>query len=501
MIALSSFIQFHARRTPKRVALVYGSDCIDYAELMRRIETSAGWLAARGIGPGSVVALLMKNSAAFIELTFAISHLGAVSLPINYRLAADEIGYIAGNAGTRLILCDEELAAAVAGLANVVPVGASAQQDSRRLAPAPQIPARMHAGRPDELFRLMYTSGTTDRPKGVIHTYSNFYWKCADHIVALGLNAADRLLVAGPLYHVGAFDLPGVAVLWVGGTIAILRDFDPVRVLGLIAQERLTGAWLAPVMLGEILGHPDQSKFDLASMRWVVGGGEHTPEARIRAFSSLFTRARYIDAYGLTETCGGDTMMEPGREIEKIGSLGRALAHVEVEIRGPAGEALAAGDSGEICLRGPKVTQGYWRDPQKTKACFFGDWLRTGDVGHLDPEGFLYLTDRKKDMIISGGENIASSEVERVVYELPQVQEAAVIGIADDRWGERPVAVVVLKSSSTLTLSALQEHCRRKLAGFKVAKELIIRSKLPRNPSGKIQKRMLRDEIAQAEKG
>jgi fatty-acyl-CoA synthase len=203
-----------------------------------------------------------------------------------------------------------------------------------------------------------------------------------------------------------------------------------------------------------------------------------------------------VDAYGLTESCSGDTMMEAGREIDKIGSVGRALAHVEVSIRTANGETLAAGKTGEICLRGPKITPGYWRDAQKTKASFFGDWFRTGDVGHLDGEGFLYLTDRKKDMIISGGENIASSEVERVVYELPQIQDAAVIGVADARWGERPVAVVVLKPDQVLSLEALQEHCRRKLAAFKVPKDLIVLAELPRNPSGKILKRLLREAIA-----
>jgi fatty-acyl-CoA synthase len=495
MVALSSFIRFHAQRTPERVALVYGEDRISYAQLMSRIEAAAGWLVARGIRPGDVVALFMKNSPAFLELTFAISHVGAVSLPINYRLAADEVGYIVDNAGASLILCDEELTVQVAAMAPVT-VDRAAQKDSRRLASPTQGPARMHAARPGDLFRLMYTSGTTDRPKGVMHTYANFYWKSADHVVALGLAAADRLLVAGPHYHVGAFDLPGVAVLWVGGTLSLLRDFTPDHALVAIARGRLTGAWLAPVMLGSVLAHADQAGCDLQSMRWVVGGGERTPEARIRAFSGVFTHARYIDAYGLTESCSGDTMMEGGREIEKIGSVGRALTHVEVEIRACGGATLAPGDTGEICLRGPKITPGYWRDEDKTKAAFFGDWFRTGDIGHLDEEGFLYLTDRKKDMIISGGENIASSEVERVVYELPQVQDAAVIAVADERWGERPVAVVVLKPGEALSLEALQEHCRGKLAGFKVPKELIVDSELPRNPSGKILKRVLRANVA-----
>jgi fatty-acyl-CoA synthase len=501
MVALSSFIKFHAQRSPERVALIYGDDRIQYVELIRRIETTAGWLAGRGIGSGDVVALLMKNSPAFVELTFAISHLGAVSLPINYRLAADEVGYILDHAGARLLLCDAELGSVGGRLPNTVPVDAAAQRNSARLAPASQSPALMRSARPDDLFRLMYTSGTTDRPKGVMHSYANFYWKCADHVVALGLTGTDRLLVAGPLYHVGAFDLPGVAVLWVGGTLLILRDFSPERALAAITQERLTGAWLAPVMLGGILAEPERGTYNLESVRWVVGGGERTPEARIRAFTGLFTRARYVDAYGLTETCSGDTMMEAGREIEKIGSVGRALSHIEVEIRGPEGQRLAPGDTGEICLRGPKVTQGYWNDAEKTKASFFGDWFRTGDVGNLDAEGFLYLTDRKKDMIISGGENIASSEVERVVYELPQVQDAAVVGIPDEHWGERPVAVVVLKPNQALSLEELQEHSRRKLAGFKVPKGLIIRTELPRNPSGKVLKRLLRQTIAGRDKG
>jgi fatty-acyl-CoA synthase len=501
MIGLSSFIRFHALRTPDRPALVYAETRISYAELMRRIEVTAGWLAARAIEPGDVVALLMKNSVAFIELTFATSHLGAVSLPINYRLAADEVGYILDNSQAKLLICDAEFAGTVQGLGwEVAYVDTPAQSDSTRLARSVQ-PARMHPSRPDDLFRLMYTSGTTDRPKGVMHTYSNLYWKNADHVVALGLNGGDKLLVTGPLYHVGAFDLPGVAVLWVGGMMCIERDFDPVRALAAVAREKLTGAWLAPVMLSAILSHPGRFDHDVGSLRWVIGGGERTPEARIRAFSGLFTQGRYIDGYGMTETCSGDSLMEAGREIEKIGSVGRALAHVEIEIRDAEGRVLGPCESGEICLRGPKVTRGYWKDPEKTRASFFGDWLRSGDIGHLDAEGFLYLTDRKKDMIISGGENIASSEVERVLYELPQVLEAAVIGVADERWGERPVAVVVLKPGELLSLDALQQHCRSRLAGFKVPKEMLVRTQLPRNPSGKILKRVLRDEIAAETRG
>ncbi|MBX6744884.1 MAG: AMP-binding protein [Acetobacteraceae bacterium] len=500
MLNLSAFVAFHARQHPDRLAIVYGAQRITYAALQARTEALSALLAARGVAAGDVVAVFMKNSAAFVELAIAASRIGAVFLPINFRLARDEVAYILGNAGAKLIFADAEFAPVVEGLPGLTLLDAEAQADPTRLVP-PGTPVPPPAPRrEDDLFRLMYTSGTTDRPKGVMHSYGNFYWKCMEHVVALGLSAADRLLVVGPLYHVGAFDLPGLAVLWVGGTLCILREFDAATALEAIARERLTGAWMAPVMLSRTLEHGNPRGLDLSSLRWCIGGGEKTPESRIRAFTTLFPQGRYIDAYGLTETCSGDTLMEAGREIEKIGSTGRATPHVEITIRDDAGRVLPPGQEGEICLRGPKVFKGYWQDPDKTAASFYPDgWFRTGDVGYLDADGFLFLTDRKKDMIISGGENIASSEVERVLYELPGVSEVAVVGVPDPRWGERPVAVVVPQPGATLDLPAVQAHCRARLAGFKVPKALELREALPRNPSGKVLKRVLREELAAKE--
>jgi fatty-acyl-CoA synthase len=494
MINLTSFIAFHARQMPERCALKYRGEEIVYGAFDERIRIVGGWLASHGIGPDDVVAVLMKNSAAFLDIAFAASHIGAVFLPINYRLASDEIAYIIENSGARVLIVDEEFRANAAGPAPVVLVDAAAQANAARLARDGK-PAPAHRRLPSDLMRLMYTSGTTDRPKGVMLTYQNFYWKSADHVLVLGLNRDTRLLVAGPLYHVGALDLPGIAVLWQGGMLSIQRDFDAEQCLAAIEADRLSAAWLAPVMTTSILTFPGRGRHDVSSLQWAIGGGEKTPEARIRAFSQYFTNARYIDAYGLTETGGGDTFMEPGQEITKIGSTGRPVAHVELEIRDDKGNRVAAGENGEICLRGPKVTPGYWNDPDKTAAAFFGGWFRSGDVGYLDEDGFLFLTDRKKDMIISGGENIASSEVERVIYELPQVREVAVIGMPDERWGERPIAIVVLADSAALDLHELTDHCRQRLAAFKVPKQLIIRDHLPRNPSGKVLKRVLRAEL------
>ena len=497
MVNLSAFLRFHATRTPQAPALIYEGRHISYAEMWERVQSAAAWLAGQGVGPDTVVAVFMKNSPAFLELAFATSHLGAIFLPINYRLSEEEVGYILGHAEAALLLADAEFRPLLARTPRVHFVDEAAQADIRTFAgdagPTPELYAR----KPGDLFRLMYTSGTTDRPKGVMHTYDNFYWKSADHVLTLGITAADRLLCVGPLYHVGAFDLPGVAVLWMGGAIAILREFDARAVLETIEKERLTCGWMAPVMLGRTLGCEGRERYDVSSFRWCIGGGERTPEGRIRAFTELFRNGRYIDGYGLTETCSGDTLMEAGMEIAKIGSTGRALAHCEIRICDEMGNPLPPRAEGEICIRGPKVTHGYWRDPTKTANSFHGDWFRSGDVGYLDEDGFLFLTDRIKDMIISGGENIASSEVERVLYQMPQIADAAVIGAADERWGEIPVAVVVLHPGQDLDLAAVQAFCREHLAGFKVPKRLELREALPRNPSGKILKRTLRQELTQ----
>ena len=498
MVNLSSFLKWHAARTPDRVALVFGQERITYSDFFDRILRMAAFLHHKGIGKNDVVAVFMKNSAAFLEITFATSHLGAVFLPINYRLARDEAEYILGDAGARILFADDEFGDLLGNIPGVptVFVDDASRHDGRKLSgtdlPIPEMNSRNTA----DLFRLMYTSGTTDRPKGVIHTYENFYWKSIAHVISLSLSGNDRCLVVGPLYHVGAFDLPGIAVLWVGGMLYIERNFEPCDVLAGIERERLTCAWLAPVMLGRILSTEDRHRYDVSSLKWCIGGGEKTPESRIRAFSEYFTQGRYIDGYGLTETCSGDTLMEPGMEIAKIGSPGRALPHVDVQIRDDDGKDLPPMAVGEICVRGPKVARGYWNNPEKNAASFFGEWLRTGDVGYLDEDGFLYLTDRKKDMIITGGENVASSEVERVIYLLPEVAEVCVIGVPDEKWGETVTAVVVPREGKTVDQAMIEKHCREHLGGFKVPRKLILRDTLPRNPSGKILKRVLREEYS-----
>ena len=496
MVNLSAYIRWHALREPQRPALHYLGQTLSYDDLWQRTQRTAALLASRNIGADDVVAVMMKNSAAFMEIALAVSHLGAVFLPLNFRLSRDEVDYILDHAGAVLVLADDDYAEVLADREPIL-LDTAAQSDSTRLVPdelpvPPCVPRQ-----PEDTYRLMYTSGTTDRPKGVVHTYQNFYFKNMEHAIVLGYHRDTRALVAGPLYHVGGSDAPGFGGFWFGAYLVLLREFDEPAVFEAIDQHRLEVGWMAPAMINRLLTHPDRDAYDISHFQWCLGGGEKTPLARIRSFQELFSGGRYIDAYGLTESCAGDTFMEPGRELEKAGSTGTPTPHVQVEIRNEDGVALAPHEEGEVCLRGPKITGGYLKDPARNAASFFADgWFRTGDVGYLDDEGFLTLTDRKKDMIISGGENIASSEVERVIYELPQVAECAVIGVPDERWGERPEAVVALRPGTTLDLDALQRHCREHLAGFKLPKALHQVEALPRNPSGKVLKRVLREQFA-----
>ncbi len=497
---LTSHLEFHARTRPDAEALVYLDERINFAELYRRVLTTAKGLAEQGVGPDSIVAIGMKNSAAFIELLYAISHIGGVALPVNYRLSAEEVAYIIGHSGASLFLVDEELMDLTAEVSiPVLTLGTAAQADSRALFPGVEGSAPAHLRQGSDLLRLMYTSGTTDRPKGVTISYDNAYWKGLGQMILLALSPADRVCVVGPLYHVGGAELPGMTMHVVGGALVVLRDYDPQAVMACIETEAITGIWLPPVMSNGILALEDVKRYRVDSLKWCLAGGEKTPESRIREFVEVFPNARYIDAFGMTETVSGDTYMEAGREIEKIGSVGRPLPYLEVEIRDDEGRTLPHGVEGEICQRGPKVTKGYWKDPERTAAAIWPDgFLRSGDVGYLDEEGFLYLTDRKKDMIISGGENIASSEVERILYEMPEVLEAAVISRSDPKWGEVPVAVVVPRPGQSLDFPTVLAHCRQHLAGFKCPKDLVLLESLPRNPSGKVLKRVLRDQLAEA---
>jgi fatty-acyl-CoA synthase len=327
----------------------------------------------------------------------------------------------------------------------------------------------------------------------VMITNANLAWKNYAHITEFSLTASDIGLACGPLYHVGALDLTTTSLLAVGATIYIHRAFDAERVVEEIDRSRVSTVWMAPAMVRAVLDLPGVDKRDLSSVRLLIGGGEKMPIPFIDRLLSTFPSAWFADAYGLTETVSGDTFLDRRSTRSKLGSVGRPCQYLELDIWDEHGLSSPPGQRGEVVLRGPKVFKGYWRDPDATAAAFEGGWFHTGDIGQRDEDGYLYIVDRLKDMIVSGGENIASSEIERVLYEHEAVLEAAVVGRPDDRWGEVPVAFVVVSSPEATTPDSLIDHCRSQLARFKVPKAVTFVGALPRNPSGKVLKRELRD--------
>lgn len=493
-------LEHHAARTPERPLAVFGDHVLTFAGMVERSAAVAAGLHDRGIRAGDVVGLLSYNSADFLTTIFAVNYLGAVAMPVNWRLAAAELRFILEHSGARALVCDD----ALVDLANSatdpgsdlvrVCVAADAVPGWERfgdLAATAPGPARSEV-RGDDVHRLMYTSGTTGRPKGVMLTHANLAWKNAAHVMELGITAADIGLACGPLYHVGALDLITTSMIAVGATTVVHRVFDARQVVDDIEARRITCMWTAPAMMRAVLDLPGVEARDLSSVRLIIGGGEKMPIPYVERLRRIFPSAWLADAYGLTETVSGDTFLDAASTLTKLGSVGLPCPYLELDIWDEAGASVPAGERGEIVLRGPKVFAGYWRDPDATAAAFVGGWFHTGDIGVRDDDGYLFIVDRLKDMIVSGGENIASSEVERVLHEHDAVVEVAVVGRPDEKWGEVPVAYVVSADPET-TADELIAHCAAQLAKFKVPKAVTFIDELPRNPSGKILKRELRD--------
>jgi fatty-acyl-CoA synthase len=502
LINVAAVLDHHAAVRPDQVALAWRDGDYTYAQLLDRVNTVAAALADRGIGEGDHVALLMQNTPEFIETIYAVNRLGAAFLPINFRLAAAEWRYILDHGRAAAVVTEAQfepdLAGAIEGLPIAVrltidpPVTAAFDHYDDVVAPYRATFLKPADVSSDTLQRLMYTSGTTARPKGACITHSNFAWKTLGLLVQFGWNHTDVAVVGGPLYHVGALDMGGITILHAGGTLVLQRKFDAEDMLALIEKYRATTCWLAPSMVNRILQCSQLRTRDLSSLKTILSGGEKMPKARLRQLLDVLPDVWFADAYGLTETVSSDTFLDRDHMVSKLGSVGLPLPHQEVQIVDGAGEPVAAGTIGEIAVRGPKVFGGYWRDPQATAHAIRNGWFHTSDMGRLDEDGYLFVEDRKKDMLISGGENIASPEVEAALYEHPAVLEAAVIGHPDEKWGEVPMAFVVLREGAEATAGQLIEFCRQRLARFKVPRYIEFVDMLPRTPSGKVLKRELR---------
>ncbi|GGM28007.1 MULTISPECIES: class I adenylate-forming enzyme family protein [Micromonospora] len=503
-MAGSNFTEHLRRQALRRAdhqALVDGADRWTYAELDADVDRYAAALREAGVATGDLVGVLGRNTGRYVLELLALSRLGAVSVPLNWRLHAAEQAYVVEQAGITGLLYDDDFAdeaahvAGATGLRLLVANETRVVADARRLAdllaaqPAGVRVPDVERG-PADLHRLLYTSGTTARPKGVMHTCGNLTANHLAQILELELTPADRILVSAPLFHVSGLEAPGLAVFVAGATMVLTPTFQPADIARIADAERITGMVLAAQILFGLLDLAEPP--ELATLRYLLFAGV-APSVRQQVKRRL-PHVRLVDTFGMTELCNGVCYLDAAHEESKLGALGAPFPGVHIRIVDEDFQPVAPGVEGEIIVRGEKISPGYWRDDEANRRTRRDGWFRTGDVGRIDADGYLWFVDRRTDLIKSGGENVASAEVERVLAQHPDVAEVAVIGVPDPRWDEVPKAFVILREGATTTAEQLREHCRAALARYKVPRYVQLVATLPRNDSGKVLKKALREE-------
>lgn len=463
-----------------------GVDC-SYTQMHERTLACAADLLARGLRRGDRVAYLGPNHPAAVVVMLACLRLGMIFIPLNWRLAAAELDYQVTNAEVSRLFVAPELAETAAGLTAAVAQETVHWDPAATSARVPTVPAADVEG--SEAAFLLFTSGTTGRPKGAVLSHANLLWNSFNLLLNTDLTADDVTLVAAPLFHVVGLNQQVLTSYLRGARMLLESKWDADRAFDAIENEGLT--WMAGVttMYADLLHSPRWETTDLSSLRFVNSGGAPIPVSLIEAYQAR--NIMFCQGYGLTETAPGATFLPAAEALHKPGSAGRAVPFAEVEVRDPAGNSCPAGIRGEIVVRGPNVTSGYWNNPEATAQAFSpGGWFHTGDVGYLDEDGFLFIVDRLKDMFISGGENVYPAEVESVLFEHPAVTEAAVVAAGDERWGEVGHAFVV--AAPDTDPEDLRAFLLTRLAKYKVPKHFDIVDSLPRTGSGKVHKVTLR---------
>ena len=490
---------------PDREAYVDGKTGfrISFAELNVRSNRLANALKELGVQPGDRVALALMNSVEFIEAFFAISKIGGVIVPLNWRLVPNELEFILKDSGAKTIVFGEQFVDMMKDLhdrgekthvENWIQVAANSReagffQDYDQFRDAADDIQPEILAKDDDLLFIMYTSGTTGLPKGVVHSHHTCMWALITFGASCDLRGGDRYVVALPLFHVGSL-IPLVLNIYQGVTSVVMKEFDPKRAWELIEEEKITNTLLVPAMLNFMTQVPDVTQYDYSNLRWVQSGAAPLPVNLIQQYADLNIDVHQI--YGLTECCGPACVISAEDALSKIGSTGKAFFHTNVKVVDDNGNVCSPGEQGEVWMSGEHIMIEYWNKPDATRESITDDgWLKTGDVASVDEEGFIYIQDRIKDMIISGGENVYPAEIENVILSHPEVSEVAVIGQASENWGESPFAVVVRKIEQLQETDVLK-FCDGKLAGFKLPKAVVFIDEIPRNANGKVLKRELR---------
>jgi len=478
-----------------------------YAELDRRVDAMAAHLGSLGIGRGDRVAVLAHNGVEFFDVQFACARTGSICVLLNWRLTVSELEYILDDCSPMLLIHDATFADSAAELRSRCSIGELLEIDGgspdsayeRALAGADGRPVARVTLTHDDVITIMYTSGTTGLPKGAMITHGMNFWNCVNLGIPAGIGLDTVHLNVLPLFHTGGLNCYSNPVLHAGGTVVIMKTFDPgeaLRVLGDPAQG-ITHFFAVPAPYQFMMQHPDFADTDLSRLRIAGVGGAPCALTIMEAWTER--GVLLAQGFGMTETSPACIFLDPGDALRKIGSTGKALLHTELRIVDENGDDCRPDAVGELWVAGPHITPGYWNKPQATADAFEGRWLKTGDAARIDDEGFVYIVDRWKDMYISGGENVYPAEVENVLYQLPEVAEAAIIGVPHERWGEVGLAVIALKPGAELERSRVVEHCVERLAKFKVPDDIAIVDALPRNATGKVLKRELRTQFVGAD--
>jgi fatty-acyl-CoA synthase len=499
-----------------REAVVFGEERLRYADLAERAARLADALARDGVAPGERIAILLRNDPAWFDVFFAAAALGAVLVPINYLLRAQEVAYVLNDSGATTLVAGDDLAEVARVALEEAPgcsrrlcvahaggekgPGADALPGSRDLA---ALRAEGEARWPERPIGvgdptlLQYTSGTTGFPKGATHSVSTLLWNSFHQIGDFGVDEHERYLCVPALcWAAGLHDFT-LATLWVGGTV-VLNPSGGVRVESLLStleRERITKVLLVPTLLKQLVESSELKRYDLAALRYVLTGAEPVPVPVIRRFDEVLPDKTLIQGYGMSEGPTIATYLRPEDAIRKVGSCGKPVTNCELRVVDDEDRDVAPGEIGEVLTRSPATMVGYWNREDASAEALRGGWLHTGDLGVLDEEGFLSICGRKKDMYISGGLNVYPAEVEAVLLGHPQVGECAVFGLPDEKWGEVGHAIVVPRAGETLEPEALRARCREALASYKVPARIEVSEEaLPRTASGKVQKFKLREQ-------
>ncbi|MEU2621386.1 o-succinylbenzoate--CoA ligase [Streptomyces sp. NPDC007157] len=495
---LGSWPARRARKTPHRTALVHGEQATDYDTLYTRTTRLAHVLRARGVRRGDRVAYLGPNHPAHLETLFAAGTLGAVFVPLNTRLACPEIAYQLADSGARALLYGPSLAGLVAGLPGTTDVRTFVEvgpEYEELLASAADDPIDEPVT-PDDTCIIMYTSGTTGRPKGAMLTHANLTWNAVNVLVDTDLIADERALVSAPLFHTAGLNMLTLPVLLKGGTCVLVAVFDPEAILDLIEEHRITFMFGVPTMFDQVARHPRWQATDLSSLRILTCGGSPVPTSLIAAYQER--GLTFLQGYGMTEASPGTLFLDAEHAIGKAGSAGVPHFFSDVRVVRPDLTPVDVDEPGEVMVRGPHVMPGYWGLPEETAATFADGWFRSGDAARVDEDGYVYIVDRLKDMIISGGENIYPAEIEDLLLTHPDIVECAVIGVPDDKWGEVPRAVVVLREGAALDPDEVLASLSGRLAKYKLPKSVVLALELPRTASGKLLKSRVRERYGSA---